>query len=173
MEIIKTKKFVLRPYRMSDAKVITPLLNNLNVTKNLSSLPFPYELKHALEYIEKTNGEMKKSDTEKFSYVIEINGKAAGAISIDCIKHDHKAEMGYWLAENYWGNGIMTEVVKKFTSFAFAKFKLRRIYAKAYDGNKGSMRVLEKVGMKFEGIEKKGALKDGKYIDLHVYAKVK
>ena len=173
MEIIKTKKFILRPYRMSDAKVIEPLLNNWNVEKNLSTLPFPYELEHAKGYIKKTNGEMKKKDTENFVYVIEIDGKAAGAIGIHHIKHSHKAEMGYWLAENHWGNGIMTEVVKKFMALVFAKFKLRRICAKALEGNKGSMRVMEKVGMKFEGIEKKGALKDEKYIDLHVYAKVK
>jgi len=173
MEIIKTKKFVLRPYRMSDAKMITPLLNNWNVVKNLSTLPFPYELEHARDFIKKTNGEMKKKEPENFVYVIEVDGKAAGAIGMHHIKHGHKAEMGYWLAENHWGKGIMTEVVKKFMALVFVKFKLRRIYAKAYASNRGSMRVMEKVGMKFEGIEKKGALKKGKYIDLHVYAKVK
>jgi RimJ/RimL family protein N-acetyltransferase len=173
MEIIKTKKFILRPYRMSDAKVVTPLLNNWNVAKNLSSLPFPYELEHAHEFIKKTNGEMKKKDTENFVCVIEIDGKASGAIDIHHIKHGHKAEMGYWLAENHWGEGIMTEVVKKFMQLVFVKFKLRRICAKAYESNKGSMRVMEKAGMEFEGIEKKGALKDGKYIDLYVYAKMK
>lgn len=173
MEIIKTKKFILRPYRMSDAKVIAPLLNNWNVVKNLDTVPFPYELEHARGFIKKTNGEMKQKEPENFVYVIEIDGKAAGAIGVHHIKHSHKAEMGYWLAEEYWGKGIMTEAVKKFMAHIFTKFKLRRICAKAFVGNKGSARVMEKVGMKFEGIEKKGAFKKGKYIDLHVYAKVK
>ncbi|KKQ04406.1 MAG: Acetyltransferase [Candidatus Moranbacteria bacterium GW2011_GWE2_36_40] len=81
--------------------------------------------------------------------------------------------MGYWLAEKYWGKGLMSEAVKKFMAHIFTKFSLRRIYAYAYARNKGSMRVMEKVGMKFEGIAPKYALKDGKYIDCYIYARVK
>ena len=173
MEMIKTKRFTLRPYKMSDAKEIAPLLNNWNVTKNLSNLPFPYETVHAQEYIRKISTEMKKKDIKNFVLVIVIDGKVSGAVGIHHIEAGHKAEMGYWLAENHWGQGIMPEVVKEFMALVFPKFKLRRIFARAYAHNKSSMRVMEKVGMQFEGIERKGALKSGKFIDTYVYAKVK
>ena len=172
MEIIKTKRFILRPYKMSDAKEISKVLNNWNVVKNLSNLPFPYELEHAREFIKRTSAEMRKKDGKNYVLAIEIDGKVSGAIGIHSIAPGHKAEMGYWLSENHWGQGVMPEAARKFMSHVTKKFQLRRIYARAYAQNKGSMRVMEKVGMKFEGIEKKGALKKGKFIDTHVYAKV-
>lgn len=67
----------------------------------------------------------------------------------------------------------MTEAVKKFMTHIIKEFKLRRIASYAYEQNKGSMKVMEKAGMKFEGIAKKYALKDGKFLDCHVYAKVR
>jgi RimJ/RimL family protein N-acetyltransferase len=67
----------------------------------------------------------------------------------------------------------MPKALVKFLEFVTKKFELRRIYARMYVKNKGSMRVAEKVGMKFEGIARKEALKDGKYIDCAIYAKTK
>jgi RimJ/RimL family protein N-acetyltransferase len=173
MKTIKTKKFTLRPYRLSDAKEIAPLLNNWNIVKFLSNLPFPYKEADAREFIKKMLKEMRKKDGKDFAMTIEIDGNPAGAIGLHRIEHNHKAELGYWLAEPHWGRGIMPEVVKKFMAFTMKKFKLRRIYARIYTWNKGSIRVAEKVGMAFEGIAKKDALKDGKHIDCAVYAKTK
>lgn len=81
--------------------------------------------------------------------------------------------MGYWLGQKYWGGGIMTDAVKDITSFGFKDLKLRRIYAKVYPFNKGSMRVLEKNGFKLEGIAKKETKKENKFIDAHIFAKVR
>jgi RimJ/RimL family protein N-acetyltransferase len=173
MDIIKTKKFILRPYKIADAEEIAKLLNNWNVVKNLSSLPFPYKKKDAIDFIKKISAEMKKEKPEDFVMTIEIAGKPAGAIGIHHIEHRHKAELGYWLAEDFWGQGIMPKALVKFLEFVTKKFELRRIYARMYVKNKGSMRVAEKVGMKFEGIARKEALKDGKYIDCAIYAKTK
>ncbi|MDD5463752.1 MAG: GNAT family protein [Candidatus Moranbacteria bacterium] len=173
MKIIKTKRFILRPMVLKDAKDIARNINNWNVIKNLSQLPFPYELKHAKQFIGRKEKEMKKEKPENYLMVIEIDGEVVGSIGAHQIVHGHKAELGYWLAEKHWGQGIMPEAVKKFMTHIFSEFKLHRIYAYACANNKGSMRVMEKVGMKFEGILTKYALKDGKYIDCHMYAKVK
>lgn len=173
MNIIKTKKFLLRPYRITDAKEVARALNNWNILRNLASLPFPYKEKDAIDYIKKTSEEMKKKNPSDFVMVIEISGKPAGALGVHHIEHSHKAELGYWLAENYWGQGIMPMAVKKFLAFTIRKFKLRRVFARIYIHNKGSMRVAEKVGMEFEGIARKEMFKNGKYIDCATYAKVK
>lgn len=173
METIKTKKFTLRPILLKDAKDLAKNLNNWNVVRYLSSLPFPYELQHAKQYIKRMNNEAKKEHPENYVLAIEINNEVVGAVAIHKMAQNHKAEMGYWLAEQHWGKGIMPEAVKKFLPHVFSKFKLRRVCAKVYSPNKGSMKVAEKAGMKFEGIERKGVLKNGKYIDCHIYAKVK
>ncbi|MDD5396645.1 MAG: GNAT family protein [Candidatus Moranbacteria bacterium] len=173
MDIIKTKRFILRLIRLKDAKDLAKNMNNWNVIKNLSQIPFPYELRHAKQFSGKIEKEMKKEKPENYVMVIEIDGEVVGAVGAHHIVHGHKAEMGYWLAEKHWGRGIMSEVVKKFMAHIFTKFKLRRICAYAYPYNKGSMRVMEKVGMKFEGIGRKDMIKDGKFLDVHIYAKVK
>jgi RimJ/RimL family protein N-acetyltransferase len=173
MKTIKTKRFLLRELSLNDAKDLAKNLNNWNVIKNLSQLPFPYELKHGKQFAGRIEKEMKKEKPKNFLMVIEIDGEVVGAIGAHDITHGHKAEMGYWLAEKHWGKGIMSEAVAKFMTHVFPQFKLRRICSYAYAHNAASMKVLEKVGMQFEGISRKYALKDGKFIDCHIYAKVK
>jgi RimJ/RimL family protein N-acetyltransferase len=173
MKIIKTKRFALRPMSSKDAKDLAKNMNNWNVLQNLSSLPFPYELKHARQFSSKIEKEMKKEKPADYVMVIEIDGEVVGAVGAHHIVHPHKAEIGYWLAEKHWGQGIMPEAVKKFMAHLFSEFKLRRLYAYVYAQNKGSRRVMEKVGLQFEGVQRKGALKNGKYIDCDVFAKTK
>jgi RimJ/RimL family protein N-acetyltransferase len=81
--------------------------------------------------------------------------------------------MGYWLAEPYWGKGIMTETVARFTDYAFAQFRLVRIYAEPYAHNSASCRVLEKAGYVLEGRLRSSAIKDGRILDQFLYAQVR
>jgi RimJ/RimL family protein N-acetyltransferase len=173
MKIIKTKRFVLRPISVKDAKDIARNMNNWNVIKNLSQLPFPYELKHAQQFARKIEKEMKKEKPEDYVMMVEIDGEVVGAVGAHKIIYGHKAEIGYWLAEKHWGKGIVPEAAEKFMTHIFSQLKLCRIHAFAHADNLKSMRVMEKIGMQFEGIHKKYTVKDGKYIDCHIYAKVK
>ncbi len=173
MKAIKTKRFILRPICLKDAKDMAKNMNNWNVIRNLSQIPFPYELKHAKQFAGKIEKEMKKEKPVDFVYVIEIKGEVVGAVGAHKIVHGHKAEMGYWLAEHHWGKGIMPEAAKKFMAHIICEFKLRRVHEFIHVGNEGSKRVAEKIGMTFEGVGKKYTVKDGKYLDCYLYAKVK
>lgn len=173
MKTIKSKKIILRRFRKSDAKNIAHALNNWNVVKNLSNLPFPYTLDDANFWLSKIADYGKGKAPTNIVFCIEKDGKAAGAIGLHEIEKNHKAEMGYWLSEEYWGQGIMSEAVGLVVKLGFAELKLRRVYSRVYLFNPASARVLEKRGFAFEGIEKKGAKKGEKYIDCKVYSKVK
>jgi [ribosomal protein S5]-alanine N-acetyltransferase len=81
--------------------------------------------------------------------------------------------LGYWLGEEFWGRGIMTEAVAAFTDFCFENFLLRRIYAEAFANNPASARVLEKAGFAFEGRLKNNVFKDGQLLDSLLYARTK
>jgi len=104
---------------------------------------------------------------------IEIDGGIVGAINMHRIVPGHKAEIGYWIGKEYWGRGLMSKVIKEVVSYGFRELKLKRITAKVFPFNKASMRVLEKNHFKFEGILKKEEKKGNKYLDTHVYAKVR
>ena len=84
----------------------------------------------------------------------------------------HKAELGYWLAKSYWGQGIMTQAVDAVARFGFQEFGLLRITANVFHFNIGSARVLEKAGFQLEGYLRKHYKKDGKIFDGKLYAKV-
>lgn len=119
--IIKTKKFILRPYKMSDADELAKKINDWRIIRNLALQIFPYKKSDALNYLKKTLPNYKMNNPESLALGIEINGKIAGCVGLHKIETGHQAEIGYWLAPAYWGNGIMTNVVKKTTAFAFKK----------------------------------------------------
>lgn len=171
--VIRAKKFILRPLRKADAPAISKHANDKDVYRNTLLIPRPYTLKDANEWILKNLARYKKKNKTDFVFAIEIDGEVGGAVGIHNIIEGHKAELGYWLARKYWGNGIMTQAAKLAMEYAFEKFNLKRVYAFSFSWNKASMRVMQKAGMKFEGVKKKNSLKDGKYIDDYIYAKIK
>lgn len=170
--IIKSKNFILRPWIMSDKYSLAKHLNNKKVTNNLAVVPYPYNLKDARKWLTKTVRESKSKKVNNIHFAIEINDEAVGSIGLHKI-HDRKAEVGYWLAEKYWGQGIMSESLKIITKYGFDKLKLVRIFAHVYCYNPASKRVLEKAGFDVEGLLKKDAYKNGKNIDHWLLAKVK
>ena len=172
MVVIKSKKFVLRSYRNGDEKSLTENINNKKIYRNTLHIPYPYTLKDAKKWIAKNLKEAKKKNPTKINFVIDINNEVAGSVGLSKIE-GYRAEIGYWLAEKYWGKGIMTKAVKSVTKFGFEKLKLRRIYAEIFPFNKASRRVLEKAGYKFEGILRKAVKKDNKFLDVYLFAKVR
>jgi RimJ/RimL family protein N-acetyltransferase len=171
--ILKSKRFILRPFKKSDATAIAKHINNKNVERYLAALPYPYTLQHARDFIKKNLPNYKAKIPSGLNLAIVINNEVCGGIGFHSIEYKHQAEMGYWLSQQYWGNGIMTKAVKLFTDFGFKKFKLVRIWAKVHTPNIGSKIVLERNGFKVEGILKKGIMKNNKYVDAYILAKVK
>ena len=170
---IKSKKFILRPFKKGDEFSLAKNINNKKVIKNLLVLPFPYKLKDARYWVAKNLEEYKKKEPAMIGFAIDIDGEIVGSVGIHKIAKSHQAEIGYWLAEQHWGNGIMTEAVKLITKFSFNELKLKRVYAYAFSFNKASQKVLAKAGFKFEGILKKNSKKGDKFIDDYLFAKIK
>ncbi|MCX6744803.1 MAG: GNAT family N-acetyltransferase [Candidatus Parcubacteria bacterium] len=129
---IKTKEFILRPYKMTDAQDVARNINDMAIIRCLALNIYPYKLKDAKIFLKRHLLEEKKKNPDSQSFVIEINGEAVGSIGLHKIVKGHKASIGYWLAKKYWGQGIMTKVVKLVTAFAFKQYKLKRIYARVY-----------------------------------------
>jgi RimJ/RimL family protein N-acetyltransferase len=161
----------IRPWRLDDAESLAKRANNRKVWLALRDLfPHPYTIQDAHEFLQRA---ISEQPTTKFC--IEVEGIAAGGIGIRLEQdvHRHTAGLGYWLGEEFWGRGIMTEAVGALTDFCFDNFPLRRIYAEAFANNPASARVLEKVGFVFEGRLKNHVIKDGELLDSLLYAKTK
>jgi RimJ/RimL family protein N-acetyltransferase len=81
----------------------------------------------------------------------------------------HTAEIGYWLGEEYWGRGVMSEALPAFTLWVWRNRDVDRLWAGVYDGNMASQRLLDKAGYQYEGLMRGHVLKEGTLMDLHVY----
>lgn len=172
MVIIKTKKFVLRPFRKGDEMSLAKNINNKKIYRGTLRIPYPYTLKDAKEWVRKNLKENKKKKPKEINFAIDINGEVVGGIGFEKIE-THQAEIGYWLTPKCHNKGIMTLVLKKMTKYGFDKLKLKRIYACVFIFNKASMKVLKKNGYKLEGILRKEIEKDKKLLDDHLFAKIK
>ena len=131
--------------------------------------PYPYTVEDARTFLERTTS----GDNPERIFCIDIDGAAVGTIGIHIGADVHRltGEIGYWIGEELWGQGIMSEIVPAFVDYCFAKFSLRRISAKTYENNPASARVLEKAGFVFEGRLRNDLVKSGQILDSLLYAK--
>ena len=163
---MKTKTYQLRSWKSGDEESLVEHANNRNVWINLRDIfPHPYTQRDAYEWI-------NFAKDQNLIKAIEVEGKAVGGIGL-YIKDDiyaRNAEIGYWLGEAFWGKGIVSEAVKEMVALAFKNQQIHRIYASVFAHNKTSMHILAKAGFKEESILKESVLKDGKFVDEHIWA---
>lgn len=136
--------------------------NNPKIAANLTDgFPHPYSEKDALFFLDL----IQKSPD--LILCIEVNDEFAGSTGIHLKKDIHRknAEIGYWLAEPFWDQGIVSRVVREMVDKGFQQFDIDRIYAPVFGRNKASQRVLEKSGFVVEAEFKNTAYKNGKFED--------
>ncbi len=141
----------LRELSINDAVDIARLMT-YNISKSLWEVPFPYTVENALNFINSSDRDFKSLKAIIFAIQYKNNPEAVnrlvGIISLKNIDSDmKKANVGYWIGELYWGNGIASEAVALVINHAFSVLGLEEVYAYVYSENKASIRVLEKNGM--------------------------
>ena len=163
----------IRKWELSDAKDLAAALSNKKVQDNLrDGLPYPYTEQDGKEFI---SAMLSADESETFAFAITVDNMVLGSIGIFRQGNIHRqtAELGYYIAEEYWGKGIMTEAVKQICEYVFANSDIIRIYAEPFAYNIASCRVLEKVGFQYEGTLRSNAVKNGKVIDMEMYSLLK
>jgi RimJ/RimL family protein N-acetyltransferase len=164
------KTCVVRSWRPSDAEPLARYANNRKIWINLrDAFPHPYTARDARDFIRSV-----VHRTPETSFAITIDDDPVGAISF--VLHPDvervSAEIGYWLAEPFWGRGIATEALAAVTKHAVQTHALTRVYAVPFAWNAASCRVLEKAGYVLEARLRNSAIKDGQLIDQMQYAYV-
>lgn len=169
---IMYKNYILREWKLSDKESLAKNANNINIWNNVRDhFPHPYMVEDAEQFI---NMVLSK-EPPRIDFAIEIDGKVVGGIGIVLNSDVERisAEIGYWLGEEYWNRGIMTDVVKEMVDYTFSHLPIRKLYASVFDFNKASQRVLEKAGFEKEGVLRQAAIKNGQIIDFHYYGLIK
>ena len=162
--------YVIRSFGTEDLESLVKYANNRNVWLGLRDLfPHPYTVENGLAWLARV-----KQDDPASNFAIASVDEVIGGIGLGLQADVHRlsAELGYWLGEPFWGRGIASEAVRVFTDHAFATYDIIRIFAYVYSNNAASARVLEKAGYELEGRLRKAVLKDGKFYDMLVYARI-
>lgn len=160
----------IKKWQIEYAEQLKNAINNEKILNNLrDGIPYPYTIENAQEFIKQTLNAPKDS---QYSWAIFVDNKVIGSVGVfrKYNIHYRTAEIGYYISEQYWDNGIMTEVLKKVCSYIFNETDIIRIFAEPFAYNIGSCRVLEKAGFEFEGTLKSNAIKNGKILDMKMYS---
>ena len=148
---IETERLLLRPWRIEDVGDVVEGLNNLNVSKWLANVPFPYTEEDAKNFINKTTD----SDSYYFAIVLKEENKVIGGTLLGSINYVHgTAGGGIWLNENYHGNGYGREAFGARVKFAFEELGLRKLENGYFKGNEKSHKMQLSLGYKDEGIRR-------------------
>jgi [ribosomal protein S5]-alanine N-acetyltransferase len=161
---------LLRPWRTDDLSSLVYHANSRNVWLGVRDrFPHPYTRDVGEAWLAHVTVEHPPS-----SLAIVVGGEAVGGIGVmlGSDVNRHTAEVGYWLGEAYWGQGVATASVAGFLPWAAETFGLTRFVGHVFSSNPASMRVLEKCGFSREGILRKHCLKDGRYLDDHIYGRL-
>ena len=161
----------IRSYREDDAESLARSAHNPRIARNMrDTFPYPYTLSDAHGWIAHT---LQQSPQVDFAIASETEVIGGIGLKLQDDVNRRSAEIGYWLGEPFWGRGIATAALQALTEYAFAEFDLVRIYARVFEWNPASSRVLEKVGYVREGRLRSSVLKDGQIIDELLYAKIR
>ena len=161
-------RFHLRPFTIEDLTSLVKFANNFNIAKNLMDVfPNPYTEENGKAFIE-----IATKNIPPNILAIEINGEAAGAIGLHPQNDIYRknAELGYWLAEPYWGKGIITEAIKQMVDYGFGHWDFTRIYARPFGSNIASQKALQKAGFVLEAKLEKTIFKNDEFHDELIYA---
>ena len=165
---LETPTCVIRDWSPADRADLMRFANNRAIWRNLTDVfPHPYAEADADAWLATV-----ASAPEPTHWAIEVDGHAVGNIGVAIGEgvFCKKADIGYWLAEPYWGRGIMSDAVRAVAPFAMDRFGLVRLEASVFAWNPASMRVLEHCGFVREGVARTSVFKDGELIDEVDYA---
>ena len=171
IDVLETRRLILRPYTMDDAERLTALLQDPEIYRWTSSIPFPYTADHAREFL--TQRAIDEASGESFVWAIteRSDGTIIGAMGLhDVSKVRGSAELGYWLGKDYRGYGYATEAARRVVSWCFEIGEFHRIQATYFPGNEASAGVMRNIGMQEEGLLRGYGFKNGKHHDLYLYA---
>ncbi|MGL4818468.1 MAG: GNAT family N-acetyltransferase [Bacilli bacterium] len=166
---LTSERLTLRPFTEQDAPTVAAFCNNPKLSRTTLSLPYPYSLEDALDWIAKTTDNLIEGRSYELAITDLVTGELYGCIGLSYHPVHRVGEMGYWIGEPYWGRGYATEAVRTLLRFAFEVKSYHKVFARHFASNPASGRVMLKNGMRREGVQRQQFLKDGVYQDSVFY----
>jgi RimJ/RimL family protein N-acetyltransferase len=170
--VLETARLALRPFVPADADAVQAIVSAPAIADATLTIPHPYPPGAAARWIATQASGWEAGTDVVFALTRRDDGAIVGAMGCGITDAHLRAELGYWIAVAQWGQGYATEAGAVVLGFAFGTLGLHRVQARHFLRNPASGRVMQKLGMRFEGITRAGIRKDGRFEDLAVYARL-
>jgi RimJ/RimL family protein N-acetyltransferase len=166
---LQTAQLILRPFVTTDAPDVERLAGDRAVADTTMNVPYPYASGTAERWIASHQAKFDAGEQVVFAITLLETGELVGAIGLHVDALHQRAELGYWIGQAYWSRGYATEAGKAVIEYGFRQLQLHRIHACCFQRNPASSRVLEKLGLKREGVQRSHIRKWDKYEDVVLY----
>lgn len=170
---LETARLLLRPFQLADADRVQFLAGDRDVADTLLKVPYPYEDGMAEKWIADQRDWFERRQQAVFAVTLKSDGALIGALGLRLEMNDQRAELGYWIGKPYWNHGFCTEAARAAIQFGFEQLDLNRIFAHHFVRNPASGRVMQKLGMVYEGRLRQHVKKWDAFEDLEVYGILK
>jgi RimJ/RimL family protein N-acetyltransferase len=149
---LDSQRLRLRAFDVADAADVRRLAGDRAIADTTLNVPHPYEPGMAEEWIESHEGLFTERKAVICAITLRHSGELIGAIGLTLHPESRRAELGYWVGRAFWRNGYATEAACALMRWAFETLDVDRIYATHLTRNPASGRVMEKLGMRREGV---------------------
>jgi [ribosomal protein S5]-alanine N-acetyltransferase len=166
---LATPRLLLRPFTLADGPEVHRLAGERAIAATTHNIPHPYVEGMAEHWIGTHQEQYARSESVHFALVRRADHVLLGAIGLRIEPQHRHAELGYWLGTPYWNAGYCTEAARAVVAYGFENLGLHRIHASHMTRNPASGRVLQKIGMRFEGCLRQHVHKWESFEDLALY----
>lgn len=170
MRPLLTDRLLLRPFAPADAPEVQRLAGAYEVADTTLFIPHPYPDGLAAAWIASHPQRFESGKAAVLAVTLREGGALAGAIELGIAREHRRAELGYWIGVEHWGRGIATEAARRMAAYAFGELGLNRLQAHHFSRNPASGRVLQKIGMRYEGRSRQYLYKRDRPEDVERYA---
>lgn len=167
---LTTPRLTLRPFVPDDAFDVERLAGAREIADTTLNIPHPYPHGGAAQWIALHGPAWIDCTGVTFAIVANETGKLVGAVGLTIKREFARGELGYWIAKAQWGRGYATEASEAILDFGFRTLGLHRIQAHHLVRNPASGRVMQKLGMRQEGIERDAVIKWGRHESIVLYS---
>ena len=166
---LRTSRLLLRSFEREDISALVRLAGAREVAATTVNIPHPYTEDHARSFLAHGQDDFRAGRSAIFVIAIAQHSELCGAVGLAIVPAHQRAELGYWIGCPFWGRGFATEAATAVMAFGFDTLQLHKIHASYFAGNTASKRVLEKIGMRHEGLSREHIHKWDRFVDLENY----
>lgn len=171
---LQTQRVTLSPIEPADAGELWEAVDGSrwHLERWLPWVPFSNTPEATLRYAEACVADWDAGRAVRFAIRDRQTRQLLGVAGLDSCVHLHRScELGYWLRREATGRGLMTEAARACVEFAFERMSVHRMRCAAATDNHASLRVIARLGFRFEGVARQAELVGSRWLDHAVFAR--